>query len=96
MHAAERKGFYDLHGEEALKSGIPDGAGGKRGGSYSFTSEKCEAIFTAFFGTSNPFEALEGATSSISQFLLYCKAYHPKPLTTARQLNNGKLAWPNT
>lgn len=60
-HAAERKGFYDLHGEVALKSGMPDGSGGTKGGSYAFTSDQCDEIFRAFFGTDNPFAALEGA-----------------------------------
>jgi hypothetical protein len=30
VHAAKRKGFFDLYGEEGLKDGVPDGQGGRR------------------------------------------------------------------
>jgi hypothetical protein len=83
VHAAERRGFYDLHGEEALKSGIPDGKGGKRGGQYSFSPAKCEEIFSSFFGTSNPFEAIEGTDCSLSftLFVIPTKAWHKAGLS---------------
>ena len=67
MRAAKTKAFYDLHGEELLKVGKPDGKGGTKGGIYAFHPDKCDAIFAAFFGTDNPFEALEGALAQ-SQF----------------------------
>lgn len=58
---AERKGTYDLHGEEVLKHGKPDDSGERKGGIYTFKPAACDQIFNSFFGTSNPFEALEGA-----------------------------------
>jgi hypothetical protein len=65
--AAERKGFYDLHGEAALKNGTSDGDGGTKGGFYSFAPSSAEAVFAGFFGTENPFEALEGAKQPLQQ-----------------------------
>ncbi|KAK9814290.1 hypothetical protein WJX72_003517 [[Myrmecia] bisecta] len=54
-----RKGFYDLYGESALKKGLPDGQGGRKGGDYSFDAATApQHMFAKFFGTSNPYEAL--------------------------------------
>ena len=61
---AKRKGFFDLHGEEALKHGKPDGNGGTKGAFYNFDSSDCTRIFTSFFGTNNPYEALEDLTTT--------------------------------
>lgn len=64
----ERKGLYDLLGESALKQGVPDGAGGTTGGSYSFNIEMGpDEVFARFFGTLNPYEALQGISSSFEQ-----------------------------
>jgi len=49
----EKKAIYDQFGYEALRDGIPDGAGGMRGG-YKYTQNAAE-IFQQFFGTDNPF-----------------------------------------
>lgn len=49
----EKKAIYDQYGYEALRDGIPDGAGGTRGG-WKYT-QNAEEIFQQFFGTSNPF-----------------------------------------
>ena len=61
MLAAECKGFYDMHGEAALKNGMSDRSGGTKGGTYSFAPSQCDDVFRGFFGTDNPFAALEGA-----------------------------------
>ncbi|GIL70116.1 hypothetical protein Vretimale_3382 [Volvox reticuliferus] len=58
------KGFYDLYGEDALKDGLPDGKGGLKGPMYRFSPEDSPgAIFQRFFGTNNPYEALEALSS---------------------------------
>jgi DnaJ-class molecular chaperone len=49
----EKKSIYDQYGYEALRDGIPDGAGGQRGG-WSYKNNAQE-IFEGFFGTANPF-----------------------------------------
>lgn len=64
VDAAQLKSIYDKDGEEALKYGKPDGHGGVRGGGYSFGKEQSMKTFSDFFGTENPYEALEGATPS--------------------------------
>ena len=51
------KGFFDLYGEEGLKDGVSDGRGGVKGGFYTFSRDPI-AIFEEFFGTKNPFTAL--------------------------------------
>ena len=57
LSEAKCKGFYDLYGEEGLKRGVTDGKGGRRGGFYAF--EKAPTgVFSAFFGTDNPYKAL--------------------------------------
>lgn len=65
---AKLKGFYDLYGEEGLKEGVSDGRGGMKGGFYSFKRDPLE-IFEVFFGTKNPFTALneiQGAFQSLT------------------------------
>jgi len=49
----EKKAIYDQYGYEALRDGIPDGAGGTKGG-WSYKGDAAE-IFSSFFGTENPF-----------------------------------------
>ena len=46
-----RRAIYDQYGEHGLKEGIPDGKGGIKGGTYTF-SKNAHEIFAAFFGTS--------------------------------------------
>eukprot|EP00892_Ulva_mutabilis_P004775 jgi/Ulvmu1/266/UM001_0270.1 len=75
----ERKGFYDLHGEELLKNARTDPNGLVKGGIYTFTPHSCADIFSAFFGTTNPFEALEDI-SSVFQIM-----------TSQKKLNEGKM-----
>ena len=46
-----RRAIYDQYGQHGLKEGIPDGNGGIKGGTYTF-SKNAHEIFAAFFGTS--------------------------------------------
>jgi len=73
------KGFFDLHGEGALKNGVPDGNGGMNGAIYSFNPADCTAIFSRFFGTANPYEALEDLTNTMQS------------LTATHQPKAGKM-----
>uniref|UniRef100_A0A061RV16 DnaJ homolog subfamily B member 4 n=1 Tax=Tetraselmis sp. GSL018 TaxID=582737 RepID=A0A061RV16_9CHLO len=69
------KGFYDLFGEDALKNGIPDNKGGVKGGFFSFDDEKDpDEVFRKFFGTNNPFEALNDITATFESLTT-----QPKP-----------------
>jgi len=52
----EKRAVYDAHGYDALVNGAPDGAAGG-GGGYVYKQNGKE-IFEAFFGTSNPFDAM--------------------------------------
>uniref|UniRef100_A0A7S0V4F8 J domain-containing protein n=1 Tax=Polytomella parva TaxID=51329 RepID=A0A7S0V4F8_9CHLO len=53
------KGTYDLYGEETLKSGLFDSTGTKVA-PYRFDPKTTPAqVFERFFGTNNPYEALE-------------------------------------
>ncbi|GAX80192.1 hypothetical protein CEUSTIGMA_g7630.t1 [Chlamydomonas eustigma] len=71
-----RKGFYDLYGEDALKDGVPDGEGGLKGSLYHFDSELTpQQVFSRFFGTANPYEALDAISS---QFEAMTMAEQPK------------------
>jgi len=54
---AEHKAVFDAFGEVALKEGVPDGDGGTLGGSYRYSADP-QALFEAFFGVANPFEAV--------------------------------------
>jgi len=47
----EKRKLYDKYGEEGLRAGGPNGAGGT---SFTFQGDP-RATFEAFFGTSNPF-----------------------------------------
>uniref|UniRef100_A0A7S0WWK1 J domain-containing protein n=1 Tax=Pyramimonas obovata TaxID=1411642 RepID=A0A7S0WWK1_9CHLO len=53
----KNKGFYDLYGEEGLKQGVTDGKGGRKGGFYCFEKSPI-SVFCDFFGTNNPYQAL--------------------------------------
>jgi DnaJ-class molecular chaperone len=68
--AAQWKGIYDVGGEQILKQGRSDGDGGTRGGTYAFQDVQCDRIFRKFFGTDNPFEALEGEARNPSRVAL--------------------------
>lgn len=60
----KRKGFFDLYGEEGLKDGISDGQGGMKGGIYHFDPEVTPGqVFARFFGTANPYEALDAISA---------------------------------
>ncbi|DBA97177.1 TPA: Major surface glycoprotein G [Trebouxia sp. C0004] len=60
-----RKGILDLHGEQALKAGMAETQPGTGWTGYSFDpSSGPEQVFSNFFGTSNPYEALNGLASS--------------------------------
>ncbi|KAA6428084.1 MAG: radial spoke 16 [Trebouxia sp. A1-2] len=61
----QRKGILDLHGEQALKAGMAETQPGTGWTGYSFDpSSGPEQVFSNFFGTSNPYEALNGLASS--------------------------------
>ncbi len=62
------KGFYDLYGEEGIKYGVTDGKGTKKGGFYECKKTPLK-IFVEFFGTENPFAALEDLSKSIQSVL---------------------------
>ena len=83
--AAERKGFYDLHGEEPLKNARHDANGLVKGGIYQFNPSRCEEIFSTFFGTTNPFEALEGVMATRLQRLSWRSSW--------RKLQPWQPAW---
>ncbi|KAF5832029.1 radial spoke protein 16 [Dunaliella salina] len=60
----KRKGFYDLYGEHGLKDGEMDAQGGLKGGIYQFDPELGpHQVFARFFGTSNPYEALDAISA---------------------------------
>ncbi|GAB6030866.1 hypothetical protein CHUAL_007701 [Chamberlinius hualienensis] len=53
-----KREIYDQYGEEGLKGGIPGGAGGPDGGTYSYSFHgDPRATFATFFGNNNPFES---------------------------------------
>ena len=62
------KGFYDLYGEEGIKYGVTDGKGTKKGGFYEIKKTPLET-FIEFFGTENPFAALEDLSKSMQSVL---------------------------
>ena len=62
------KGFYDLYGEEGIKYGVTDGKGTKKGGFYATKKTPLET-FVEFFGTENPFAALEDLSKSLQSVL---------------------------
>jgi len=71
-----RKGCYDLYGERGLKDGMPDGQGGiKAGVLYHFDPElSSQQVFSRFFGTANPYEALNAISV---QFEAMAATEHP-------------------
>jgi curved DNA-binding protein CbpA len=63
-HPARRE-IFDQYGENGLKSGTPDGAGGVTGGRYTF-AVKPEDVYSQFFGTASPFSDLLGPMNGSS------------------------------
>mmetsp|Transcript_27589 Transcript_27589/g.70282 ORF Transcript_27589/g.70282 Transcript_27589/m.70282 type:complete len:361 (-) Transcript_27589:356-1438(-) len=60
----KRKGFFDLYGEAGLKDGVQDGQGGLKGGIYRFDPDVSPSqVFARFFGTANPYEALDAISA---------------------------------
>eukprot|EP00951_Prasinocladus_malaysianus_P001307 scaffold8981_cov40-Prasinocladus_malaysianus.AAC.1 len=81
------KGFYDLFGEDALKLGIPDNKGGTKGGFYTFDPEVDPLeVFRKFFGTSNPYEALNDITATFESMTTQPKPNKGKKKTYPIQL----------
>jgi len=81
------KGFYDLFGEDALKYGIPDNKGGKKGGFYKFNEEEGpHEVFRKFFGTNNPYEALNDITATFESLTT-----QPKPKKGGKKTHPIKL-----
>ena len=62
------KGFYDLYGEDGIKHGVHDGVGNVKGGFYKIQKTPLET-FVDFFGTENPFAALEDLSKSLQSVL---------------------------
>jgi DnaJ-class molecular chaperone len=82
-----QKGYYDLFGEEALKLGIPDNKGGKKGGFYQFRAEEGpHEVFCKFFGTNNPYEALNDITATFESLTT-----QPKPKKGGKKTFSIKL-----
>jgi len=72
-----RKGTFDLFGEDGLKDGITDSSGNVRGGTYHFDEEVTPGgVFERFFGTANPYEALDAIGQ---QFEAMTATEPPKP-----------------
>lgn len=92
---ARNKGFYDLYGEEGLKRGITDGKGGRRGGFYEFSSSPL-LVFCAFFGTDNPYKALNEIAESFEAMTATPKQKNGKPTyfpleATLEEIHHGAL-----
>jgi DnaJ family protein B protein 13 len=89
------KGFYDLYGEEGLKRGVTDGKGGRRGGFYEFSQAPVE-VFNAFFGTDNPYKALNEIAEAFEAMtatpkLKMGKAKRLTVSATLEEIFHGKL-----
>lgn len=81
------KGFYDLFGEDALKNGIPDNKGGVKGGFFKWDASTGPAdVFMRFFGTNNPFEALNDITATFESMTTL-----PKPKKGGKKVFPIKL-----
>ncbi|KAL3149371.1 Major surface glycoprotein G [Trebouxia sp. C0010 RCD-2024] len=64
----QRKGVLDLYGEQALKAGMAESEPGTGWSGYAFDAVSGpEQVFSTFFGTSNPYEALNGLASSFEK-----------------------------
>lgn len=91
------KGFYDLFGEDALKFGIPDNKGGTKGGFFKFDVENGpHEVFRKFFGTNNPYEALNDITATFESMTTQPKPNKGKkktfPITlTLEEINHGVI-----
>lgn len=84
MHAVERKGIYDLHGEEALKTGGVDDGHGNLRPVYTFDPEVTPfEVFARFFGTSNPYEALNAISAQFTSMTKSEKAKVGKQKTVS-------------
>ncbi|GMH42950.1 hypothetical protein BSKO_10872 [Bryopsis sp. KO-2023] len=78
----QNKGFYDLFGEEALKNGVPEGDEGRKGGFYSFDAvEGPQRVFAQFFGTGNPYQALEEISENFQEMTTHEKPKKGKKRT---------------
>ncbi len=74
--AAKRKGTYDLYGEDGLKDGVMDAQGNVKAGMYTFDPELTpHQVFSRFFGTENPYEALDAISA---QFEAMTMSEQPK------------------
>ena len=62
-----------------IKQGVPDGNGGWKGGLYTFEDGTADETFVSFFGTNNPYAALQDISSSF------------RSLTTKPSLKPGKI-----
>ncbi|GBF89666.1 hypothetical protein Rsub_02836 [Raphidocelis subcapitata] len=83
------KGVYDLYGEQQLK------AGGEGEEPYAFDWEAGPAaVFARFFGTANPYEALEVLSKRFEQLTAAKEPPKPQPTTvdlpvTLEELHSG-------
>ena len=60
------KATSDVHGEQGLKHGAPDGRGGTKGGHYAFEVSPV-SVFETFHGTTNPYSALIDVTDAFEK-----------------------------
>ena len=60
------KATFDVHGEQGLKHGAPDGRGGTKGGHYAFEVSPV-SVFETFHGTTNPYSALIDVTDAFEK-----------------------------
>lgn len=79
LSVPERKGIYDLYGTQGLTKGVFTKSGEKKGGDYNFHPKAGPpAVFEAFFGTNNPYQALNDISAAF------------EGLTTVPQPSEGK------
>ncbi|CAG9462517.1 unnamed protein product [Pedinophyceae sp. YPF-701] len=73
----ERKGIYDLFGSAGLTDGVYSNTGEKKGGNYVFDPASDPfKVFANFFGTANPFQALNDVSAAFEDL---ATVPQPKP-----------------
>lgn len=79
LSVPERKGIYDLYGTQGLTKGVYTKAGERKGGDYDFhPKEGPMLVFEHFFGTNNPYQALNDISAAF------------EGMTTVPQPSEGK------
>lgn len=80
--AANKRGVYDIHGNETLRNGIVDKNGAIKG-AYKYGGNAYE-IFEKFFGTTNPFALIKDGKLEISNFFIFLKIKIQKNYSTCK------------